>query len=176
MPAPIDDITKRRAVQQWLSGDSRPKIAIDNNLGEGTGSGFVRDFKIGLDSSEFDSTRELALEVMKQGLTMSELSSHVRLYNFIKSSGAEEDKIESFIANVSYGDISPENIVQYVTAGIIRTAFAQGAILAPGQESPHRNPSQGFSPPGQVDTFPGGNPGQCISFDPRLHDNDCYAR
>jgi hypothetical protein len=59
---------------------------------------------------------------------------------------------------------------------IIRTAFAQGAILAPGQESPHRNPSQGFSPPGQVDTFPGGNPGQCISFDPRLHDNDCYAR
>jgi hypothetical protein len=114
MPAPIDDITKRRVVQQWLSGDSRPKIAIDNNLGEGTVSGIVRDFKIGLDSSEFDSARELALEVRKQGLTMSELSSHVRLYNFIKSSGAAEDKIESFIANVSTYDVSPEKAVEYV--------------------------------------------------------------
>jgi hypothetical protein len=62
MPAPIDDITKRRVVQQWLSGDSRPKIAIDNKLGEDTVSGIVSEFKIGPDNGEFDSSRELALQ------------------------------------------------------------------------------------------------------------------
>jgi hypothetical protein len=45
---------------------------------------------------------------------MSELSSHVRLYNFIKTSGAAEDKIESFIANVISSDVSPEKVVEYV--------------------------------------------------------------
>ena len=60
MPAPITDITKKRVVQQWLSGDSRSKIAIDNNLGEGTVSSIVNYYKIGLDSSEFDSARQLA--------------------------------------------------------------------------------------------------------------------
>jgi hypothetical protein len=108
MPAPITDITKKRVVQQWLSGDSRSKIAIDNNLGEGTVSSIVNYYKIGLDSSEFDSARQLALEVRKQGLTMSELSLHVRLYNFIRSSGAAEDKIESFVDNINSSDLPPK--------------------------------------------------------------------
>ena len=87
MPAPIDEIVKRRVIQQWLSGESRDKIAIDNNIGEGTVSGIVIDFKIGLDNSEFDSARELALAAKKQGLNLSELASNFRLHNFIRSSG-----------------------------------------------------------------------------------------
>jgi cell division septum initiation protein DivIVA len=114
MPAPINEIVKRRVIQQWLSGEARAKIAIDNNVGEGTVSSIISYFKLGLDDAEFDSARELALEVRKQGLTLSELSSRVRLYNFIKSSGASEDQIEAFIANVISSDVSPENIVQYV--------------------------------------------------------------
>jgi hypothetical protein len=114
MPAPIDDITKRRVVQQWLSGDSRPKIAIDNKLGEGTVSGIVSEFKIGLDNGEFDSSRELALQARKQGLNLSDLPSNFRLHNFIKESEAEEDKIESFIDNINSGDVSPEKAVEYV--------------------------------------------------------------
>jgi hypothetical protein len=114
MPAPIDDITKRRVVQQWLSGDSRPKIAIDNNLGEGTVSGIVRDFKIGLDNSEFDSARDLALAAKKQGLNLSDLASNFRLRNFIKESGAAEDRIEPFITKVSTTDVSPEQTIELV--------------------------------------------------------------
>jgi hypothetical protein len=37
-----------------------------------------------LDSSEFDSARELALQAKKQGLNLSELASNFRLHNFIK--------------------------------------------------------------------------------------------
>jgi hypothetical protein len=78
-----------------------PKIAIDNNIGEGTVSSIVNNFKVGLDDSEFDSARELALQAKKQGLNLSHLASNFRLHNFIKESGAAEDQIESFIANVS---------------------------------------------------------------------------
>ena len=67
MPAPIDEIIKRRVVQEWLTGQARDKIAIDNNIGEGTVSSIINNYKIGLDNSEFNSARELALEAKKQG-------------------------------------------------------------------------------------------------------------
>ena len=116
MPAAIEASVKRKVIQQWLSGDSRPKIAVDNNIGEGTVGSIVADFKIGLDNSEFGSAREVALQAKKQGLNLSDLASHFRLYNFMKSSGAAEKDIESFIANVSStgDDIPPENIIQCV--------------------------------------------------------------
>ena len=115
MPAPINEIVKRRVIQQWLSGEARAKIATDSNIGEGTVSGIVSEFKIGLDSSEFDSSRELALAAKKQGLNLSDLASNFRLRYFIENSGTAEDKIESFIATVSsIGDIPPENIIQCV--------------------------------------------------------------
>ncbi len=63
MPPSIDASIKTIVIQQWLAGDSRAKIAIDNNVGEGTVSNIVNNFKIGLDNSEFDSARELVLEL-----------------------------------------------------------------------------------------------------------------
>src|ERR671930_650852 len=98
MPAPINETVKRQVVQQWLSGEARAKIATDNNVGEGTVSGIVSEFKIGLDAAEFDSSRELALAVKKQGLTVVDLASHFRLYKYFRSSVASEDEIGSFIA------------------------------------------------------------------------------
>jgi hypothetical protein len=71
MPAPVDEQIKRKVIQQWISGDSRAKIATDNNIGEGTVSSIVIDFKVGLDNSEFDSARELAVMARKQGLNLS---------------------------------------------------------------------------------------------------------
>jgi hypothetical protein len=112
MPPPINETVKRQVVQQWLSGEVRSKIAIDNNIGEGTVSGIVRDFKIGLDNSEFDSVRELALQAKKQGLNLSELASNFRLNTFIKSSGAAEDRIESFIENINSSILPPEKVVE----------------------------------------------------------------
>jgi hypothetical protein len=114
MPAVIDASIKRKVIQQWLSGDSRSKIAIDNNVGEGTVSGIVSDFKVGLDIAEFEAARELALQARKQGLNLPDLASNFRLRNFIKSSGAAEDKIESFIDNINSSNLPPEKVVEYV--------------------------------------------------------------
>jgi hypothetical protein len=114
MPAPIDDIIKKRVVQQWLGGQARDKIAADNNIGEGTVSGIVSEFKIGLDNSEFEAARELALQAKKQGLNLSGLASNFRLHKFIRKSGANEDKIETFIANIHSSDIPPEKVIELV--------------------------------------------------------------
>jgi hypothetical protein len=91
--------------QQWLSGDSRPKIAIDNNIGEGTVTGIVNNFKISLDNPEFECVIELAVLSKKQGLTISNLASHFRLYNYFKESGATEEEVESFITNINSSNI-----------------------------------------------------------------------
>ena len=114
MPAPIDEIIKRRVIQQWLAGDSRPKIAIDNNIGEGTVSSIINYFKIGIDKSDFDAARELALQAKKQGLNLSELASNCRLHNFIKTSGNNEDQIESFITNISSTELPLEKVIELV--------------------------------------------------------------
>jgi hypothetical protein len=114
MPAPINETVKRQVIQQWLRGEARDKIAIDNNIGEGTVSSIINYFKVGLDDSEFNAARELALAANKQGLNLSDLASNFRLQNFIKSSGAAEDRIESFIADVSTSDASPEKVVELV--------------------------------------------------------------
>jgi len=54
------------------------------------------------------------VKARQHGLNLSELASHFRLHNYFIKSGAAEEKIESFIANVSSNDISPEKVVELV--------------------------------------------------------------
>jgi hypothetical protein len=114
MPPPIQEIIRRRVIEQWISGFPRDKIASDLQIGAGTVSSIVSDFKKNLQASDIDSTRELAIDARRQGLNLSELGSHFRLYNYFIKSGAAEDKIESFIARVHSCNIPPERIIQCV--------------------------------------------------------------
>ncbi len=54
MPAPIDGIVKRRVVQMWLAGEAREKIIADNDIGSGTVSIIVDEYKTGLDNFDLD--------------------------------------------------------------------------------------------------------------------------
>jgi len=112
MPAPLDEQIRRKVIQQWFNGLPRDKIAEDNNIGAGTVSSVISNYKVGLGALDFDSIRQLALEIRKQGLNWSDLASHFRLYNYFK--GASEEKVESFITNVSSNDIPPERIIELV--------------------------------------------------------------
>jgi hypothetical protein len=51
---------------------------------------------------------------MKQQLNWSDLGSRFRLYNYFIKSGATEDKIESFIDNISSSNIPPEKVIELV--------------------------------------------------------------
>ena len=57
MPALINDQTRKQVFHQWISGDTRDKIAINNDIGEGTVSSIVNDWKRGLEDSEYESVR-----------------------------------------------------------------------------------------------------------------------
>jgi hypothetical protein len=114
MPAAIDEIVKRRVIQEWFSGCPRDKIALENNIGSGTVTSIVSNYKIGLENLDLDSIRNLAAEAKKQGLSLHELAAHFRLYNFFRESGVSEDEIESFVAKVHSSNLPPEQVVQYM--------------------------------------------------------------
>jgi hypothetical protein len=114
MPAPLDEQIRRKVIQQWFNGLPRDKIAEDNNIGAGTVSSVISDYKVALETLDFDSIRQLALEIRKQQLNWSDLGSRFRLYNYFIKSGATEDKIESFIDNISSSNIPPEKVIELV--------------------------------------------------------------
>jgi hypothetical protein len=114
MPPLTDERTRRNVIKQWMSGFPRDTIAEQIGIGAGTVSSIIANYKVSLEDPDFDSISQLTIEARQHGLNLSDLASHFRLYNYFIKSGAAEDKIESFIANVNTHDVSPENIVQYV--------------------------------------------------------------
>src|ERR687886_505732 len=114
MPPLTDERTRRNVILEWLSGFPRDTIAEHNNIGAGTVSSIIANYKVGLEELDFYSIRQLAVEARQHGLNLSELASYFRLYNYFLKSGAAEDKIESFITNVSSSNVSPEKVIELV--------------------------------------------------------------
>src|SRR5918911_3697492 len=114
MPPLTDEKTRGNVIRQWILGLPRDTIAQQNNIGAGTVSSIIANYKAGLEELDFDSIRQIAVEARQHGLNLSELASHFRLYNYFVKSGAAEDKIESFIAKVSSGDVPPERVIELV--------------------------------------------------------------
>ena len=110
MPAAIDTQVKKQVINQWLSGDSRDRIAADNGIGTGTVTNIINEWKKGVEDSDYESVRELAVSIKKQGIDMSTLACSVRLNNYIKNIGTNEDKIESFIVDLANSS-EPEKLI-----------------------------------------------------------------
>ena len=108
MRAAIDTQVKKQVIKEWLSGDSRDRIAVDNDIGAGTVSNIINEWKKGVEDSDYDSVRELTVSLKKQGIGLSELACSVRL-KYIKI-GATEDKIESFLGNL-VNSPEPEKLI-----------------------------------------------------------------
>jgi hypothetical protein len=115
MPSAIDELIKRRVIQEWFNGTPRDQIASDNNIGTGTVSGIINNYKTQLEDSDLDSIRGLAIEIRKQGLTFADLSSLLRLYNFFREFNASQDQIEAFIERVHSGGTPQDKVVEYVS-------------------------------------------------------------
>jgi hypothetical protein len=101
MPPPIDDQVRSQVIKEWLSGNTRNEIASKNKIGAGTVSNIINDWKKGLDNSEYESIRELAVFSKKEAMTLSDMAENVRLNNYIRKSGADSQQIESFVANIA---------------------------------------------------------------------------
>ncbi|MFL6433024.1 MAG: hypothetical protein ACJ71O_04725, partial [Nitrososphaeraceae archaeon] len=66
------------------------------------------------ETSDFDSIRQLSIEIRKQGLNFADLALHVRAYNYLVKSGAAEEEVESFITNVNSGYIPLGKAIELV--------------------------------------------------------------
>jgi hypothetical protein len=110
MPAAIDAQVKKQVIKQWLAGDSRDRIAADNNIGAGTVTNIINEWKKGVEDSEYDSVRELTVSIKKQGIGLSDLVCSVRLKNYIQKLGANQDQIETLIGNLA-NSVEPEKLI-----------------------------------------------------------------
>jgi len=122
MPAVINSQVKKRVINQWLSGDSRDRIAADDDIGAGTVSNIINEWKKGVENSDYESIRELSLFSKKQGLSLGEYGCSIRLNNYIEKIGTNPDKIESFIVNLANSP-EPEKLIDVANqiAGVSRS-------------------------------------------------------
>ena len=58
MPSVIQELVKRRVIQQWISGVSRDKIPADNNIGAGIVSSIINGYKTQIENSDLGSVRD----------------------------------------------------------------------------------------------------------------------
>jgi hypothetical protein len=101
MPAAIDNFVKTNVIKHWLDGDTRDKIASNNQIGAGTVTGIINEWKKGVEALEYESVRELSISCKKQGINLGTLASSVRLNNYVQRLGANLEQIEAFIANLA---------------------------------------------------------------------------
>jgi hypothetical protein len=81
MPPLTDEQTRMNVIRQWILGFSRDTTAEQNGIGAGTVTSIVSNYKLELETLDFDSIRQLSIEIRKQGLNFADLALHVRLYN-----------------------------------------------------------------------------------------------
>ena len=96
MPAAIEPIIKQRVIAQYLLGDSRDRIAANNGIG--TVSNIIDEWKSAVQCSDYESVRELAIHCKKEGINLADLTSALRIKNYVKELGTEEERVEQFIA------------------------------------------------------------------------------
>ena len=103
MPAQIPRQIKNAVIQRWLSGISREKIAKEFTIGTGTVSNIVSSARgqPGIFHDDFDLVRETALMMKREGLTIDNLVSIMRLEGFLKEMGLKEGQIERMIDDLN---------------------------------------------------------------------------
>ena len=91
------------------------ELAADNNIGAGTVTNIINEWKKGIEDSDYDSLRELTMSLKKQGIDLNDLACSVRLNNYISKLGANEVDIESFIVNCKNGanSLPPEKVIDF---------------------------------------------------------------
>jgi len=103
MPAQIPRQIKNTVIQRWLSGISREKIAKEFTIGTGKVSNIICSARgqSGNFHDDFDLIRETALMMKREGLTIDNLVSIVRLEGFLKEMELKEGQIERMIDDLN---------------------------------------------------------------------------
>ena len=76
----------------------------------GTVSNIIDEWKKGIQGSDYESVRDLAIHGKKEGINLGDFMSTLRLKNYIKQIGAEEERVEQFIAKCAAAQ-DPQKLV-----------------------------------------------------------------
>jgi hypothetical protein len=100
MPAKIDEDTKVGVIELWLSGMTRDQIAKIKNIGTGTVSSIVTDWRQGLVDIDMEPVRELSVQIRKLGINLIECADAARLVSRIKRGGGNVRGLEKLLTSI----------------------------------------------------------------------------
>jgi DNA-binding transcriptional MerR regulator len=118
MPTKLLDNIKSLVIQQWLKGEQRDKIAVDNGLSAGAVTNIVNNWRQALGFAAADELRDLAVTINKIGITPAQCAVGFRVAMMMNRLGIKEESYESFMSDVynrckNLG-LTPENIASYL--------------------------------------------------------------
>ena len=86
---PLDD--KLSVIEDWLDGDTREDIAKKHNIGSGTVYNYVHEWSNSIGFEKATVLRELAIQLRKNGLTVSDCAKGFRMVTIFKKYGIKEE-------------------------------------------------------------------------------------
>ena len=95
----IPHIIKNKVLGGWLRGLSRDSIAIENNIGYGSVSGIIDQFRVEI--SDFDLLRAVSTDLRKNGLDPYQIGDSIRLKRKLDKVRLSEEKIENILEQIN---------------------------------------------------------------------------
>ena len=114
----------------WFLGETRKDVATAWGIGAGSVTNIVNEWTKGLQESDIEGVRELAVQLKKEGSTLAELTSIYRRHSYIKKLGVDEDQIEFLIVNLLDG---VKSVPQEKVTGLVIQLFelSESESIAP---------------------------------------------
>ena len=91
MPRIITLDAKLSVIDDWLSGESRYDIAIKRLMGNGTVYNIIQEWRNGIGVQKADRLRDIALQLKKTGLTVTDCATGLRILMIFKKYGIKEN-------------------------------------------------------------------------------------
>jgi len=96
---PIPRQIKVQVLYQWIQGIPRDKIADNNDIGRGTVTNIIEQFKTTV--PDIDLMRETSLQIKKEGVAIFLVAASLRLRNLLEDLKITEDQIESLLEEIN---------------------------------------------------------------------------
>ena len=98
MGTKVPKIIREKVLTEWLQGVTRDKIAENNDIGDGTVTEIINDYRE--NDSDIDKQREFIVALMRKGIDLNLFASSIRLNRFTERLGIDEERLETFLVNV----------------------------------------------------------------------------
>ena len=98
MSNPIPRQIKVQVLYQWIQGISRDKIAENNDIGRGTVTNIIEQFKRTV--PDIDLMRQAALQIKKEDIGIFSFAASIRLRRLVEDLEITEDQIENFLEEI----------------------------------------------------------------------------